>query len=466
MSEIECPHCKTVFKVDESGYAELLSQVRDKEFKASVEQAVQQREALLEVKSERAVADKDKEIDQLKHQLTMATERAEAEAERERSKLQAQLAALEEKLASEAKLVRAEEQKRTQDVIHGLEQKLAASEAKLDQQRTTSELMIKQQQSEAEAKLRQQRTEAELMLKEEQAATAEKLAAKDEIIHLREQEIQNIHEMRHKLSVKMLGESLEQHCEVAFNQVRAMAFPHAEFGKDNDASSGSKGDYIFREYSEDGVELISIMFEMKNEADDSTHRKKNADHFKKLDKDRREKGCEYAVLVSLLEGDSELYNQGIVDVSHEYEKMYVVRPQFFIPIISLLRNAAKSSAQYKQELELVRRQNIDVTHFEESLEEFKEKFGRNYRLASERFQKAIDEIDRSIQTLNKVKESLIGSERNLRLANDKAEALSVKRLTRGNPTMKAAFAEVSATRSQEAQQDGDMNEDAEDAHLG
>ena len=260
--------------------------------------------------------------------------------------------------------------------------------------------------------------------------------------------------MKARLNTKLLGESLEQHCEIEFNSIRATAFPHAYFEKDNDASGGSKGDYIFRETDEAGNEIVSIMFEMKNEQEDASHHKKNEDHFKKLDHDRTAKNCEYAVLVSLLEPENELYNRGIVDVSYRYEKMYVIRPQFFIPLITLLRNAALNSLKYKAELATVRQQNIDVTNFEERLEDFKEKFGRNYRLASERFQTAIDEIDKSIVHLNKIKEALVGSERNLRLANDKAEALTVKRLVRKNPTMKALFDEVAQQGDKASEQEG------------
>ena len=261
-----------------------------------------------------------------------------------------------------------------------------------------------------------------------------------------EREIERIQDMKARLSTKMLGESLEQHCEIEFNRLRPTAFPRAYFEKDNEVVEGTKGDFVFRDFDEEGNEIVSIMFEMKNEADDSTHRKTNESHFKKLDADRRKKGCEYAVLVSLLEPDNELYAAGITDVSYRFEKMYVIRPQFFIPLITLLRNAALSSMEARRELALVRQQNIDVTNFEDQLADFKDKFGRNYRLASERFAKAIDEIDKSIDHLQKIKEHLLGSERNLRLANDKAEDLTVKKLTRKNPTMKALLDEARAAR--------------------
>ena len=261
----------------------------------------------------------------------------------------------------------------------------------------------------------------------------------EEKIKLKDEQIEYYRDFKAKQSTKMVGESLEQHCDYEFNKIRASAFPNAYFEKDNDARSGSKGDFIFRDMDENGTEFISIMFEMKNETDTTSTKKKNEDFFKELDKDRREKNCEYAVLVSLLEIDNELYNTGIVDVSYKYPKMYVVRPQFFIPIITLLRNAAMNSLEYRQELETIRHQNIDISNFEEKMNLFKEGFSRNYRLASDKFQTAIDEIDKSISHLQKIKDALISSENNLRLANDKAEDLTIKKLTRGNPTMKALF---------------------------
>ena len=298
---------------------------------------------------------------------------------------------------------------------------------------------LEAQKTRAEAELARARAEA-------QAQLAEKLRAKDELIADREREIERIQDMRARLSTKMLGESLEQHCEIEFNRLRPTAFPRAYFEKDNEVVEGTKGDFVFRDFDEEGNEIVSIMFEMKNEADDSTHRKTNESHFKKLDADRRKKGCEYAVLVSLLEPDNELYAAGITDVSYRFEKMYVIRPQFFIPLITLLRNAALSSMDARRELALVRQQNIDVTNFEDSLADFKEKFGRNYRIASDKFRKAIEEIDKSIDHLQKIKDNLLGSENQLRLANEKAEDLTVKRLTRKNPTMKALLDEARASK--------------------
>ena len=265
------------------------------------------------------------------------------------------------------------------------------------------------------------------------------LQAKDEYIKMKEEEVERYKDFKQRQSTKMIGESLEQHCESQFNKLRSTAFPTAYFEKDNDASSGSKGDYIFREVDENGVELISIMFEMKNEGDETATKKKNEDFFKELDKDRNQKNCEYAILVSMLEADNEVYNEGIVDVSYKYEKMYVIRPQFFIPLISLLRNSARNAMAYKQELQTVRNQNIDIANFESEMEDFKDKFGRNYRIASEKFSAAVQEIDKSIARLNKVKENLLASENQFRLANDKAEDLSIKKLTKNSPLLNEQF---------------------------
>ena len=329
----------------------------------------------------------------------------------------------------------------------------AAKDAQVAVERERDDLRGKVERARDELEAQKTRAEAELARAraEAQAQLAEKLRAKDELIADREREIERIQDMRARLSTKMLGETLEQHCEIEFNRLRPTAFPRAYFEKDNEVVEGTKGDFVFRDFDEEGNEIVSIMFEMKNEADDSTHRKTNESHFKKLDADRRKKGCEYAVLVSLLEPDNELYAAGITDVSYRFEKMYVIRPQFFIPLITLLRNAALSSMEARRELALVRQQNIDVTNFEDQLADFKDKFGRNYRLASERFAKAIDEIDKSIDHLQKIKEHLLGSERNLRLANDKAEDLTVKKLTRKNPTMKALLDEARAAKEEQSE---------------
>ncbi|MED9872415.1 MAG: DUF2130 domain-containing protein, partial [Eggerthellaceae bacterium] len=330
-----------------------------------------------------------------------------------------------------------------------IERERDALKAQIDRERDNFNAQIKQERTSLEAQVALKEAEKNQRENELKAQMADKLRAKDELIAYKDQEIERYRDMKARLSTKMLGETLEQHCETEFNRLRATAFQNAYFEKDNDASSGSKGDYIFRETDEEGNELVSIMFEMKNEQDDSTHRHKNEDFFKKLDADRRKKNCEYAVLVSLLEPESELYNAGIVDVSYRYEKMYVIRPQFFIPLISILRNTSQSALEYKAELALVKKQNIDITNFENEMEDFKQKFGRNYRLASEKFKKAIDEIDKTIDHLLKTKEALLGSENNLRLANDKAEALTIKKLTRNNPTMKAKFEDLHAGKELE-----------------
>lgn len=452
-NEIKCPHCGEAFTVDESGYAAILNQVRDQEFQREVDARVslaeksrEQEVALAVSKAEEAlraqIAERDGELVNLKAQLS--TKESEAEAARK--------LAVSDAVAAEAERLRAVERERDE-----LVQKLESQRAQ-----ATMETQIAVQRAEAAAKDAQVAVERERddlraqVAREREALTrveaehkvelAEKLKAKDELIADREREIERIQDMKARLSTKMLGESLEQHCEIEFNRLRPTAFPRAYFEKDNEVVEGTKGDFVFRDFDEEGNEIVSIMFEMKNEADDSTHRKTNESHFKKLDVDRRKKGCEYAVLVSLLEPDNELYAAGITDVSYRFEKMYVIRPQFFIPLITLLRNAALSSMDARRELALVRQQNIDVTNFEDQLADFKDKFGRNYRLASERFAKAIDEIDKSIDHLQKIKEHLLGSERNLRLANDKAEDLTVKKLTRKNPTMKALLDEARAAR--------------------
>lgn len=428
-NEIKCPHCGEAFTVDESGYAAILNQVRDQEFQREVDARVslaeksrEQEVALAVTKAEEAlraqIAERDGELVNLKAQLSVQQQQASMETQI--AVQRAEAAAKDAQMAVE----------RERDDLRG---KVERARDELEAQKTR-----------AEAELARARAEA-------QAQLAEKLRAKDELIADREREIERIQDMKARLSTKMLGESLEQHCEIEFNRLRPTAFPRAYFEKDNEVVEGTKGDFVFRDFDEEGNEIVSIMFEMKNEADDSIHRKTNESHFKKLDADRRKKGCEYAVLVSLLEPDNELYAAGITDVSYRFEKMYVIRPQFFIPLITLLRNAALSSMDARRELALVRQQNIDVTNFEDQLADFKDKFGRNYRLASERFAKAIDEIDKSIDHLQKIKEHLLGSERNLRLANDKAEDLTVKKLTRKNPTMKALLDEARAAKEEQSE---------------
>ena len=387
MQEIKCPNCGEVFQVDESSYDSIAKQVRDKEFSKEIEQRensyVKEKEAAVKL----AQAEKDTEIAQLKSKI--------------------------DSLETEKRLA--------------INEAVATKEKEISKQKEKIALLNGQiETNEKTAQLKEQ------TLKENYE---EKLKDKDE-------QIAYYKDLKARQSTKMVGETLEQHCEIEFNKLRATGFQNAYFEKDNDAKTGSKGDFIFREFADDGTEFVSIMFEMKNEMDETATKHKNEDFFKELDKDRNEKKCEYAVLVSLLEADNELYNTGIVDVSYKYPKMYVIRPQFFIPMITLLRNASLNALQYKQELAVIRNQNIDISHFEEDMNEFKDKFSRNYRLASEKFKKAIDEIDKTIDHLQKTKEALLSSENNLRLANNKAEELSIKRLTRNNPTMAAKFAEL------------------------
>ena len=483
MNEIKCPHCGQVFTVDESGYAALLNQVRDHEFQRELNERVSLAEKNREQDMALAVAKAEEElraqIAQRDSQLAAQTEQFRAEAkdlqltaQNEKAELEKQLEALKAQLqaqASEAdtarKLAVADALSAESDKLRAVEKERDSLAQQLETQRqqasTETQLALQKQEStlkDARIAVERERDELRAQVVREQealarieaehkATLAEKLAAKDELIADREREILRIQDMKAQLSTKMLGESLEQHCEIEFNRLRPTAFPHAYFEKDNEVIEGTKGDFVFRDFDEEGNEIISIMFEMKNEADDSVNRKTNDSHFKKLDADRKKKNCEYAVLVSLLEPENELYNAGITDVSYRFEKMYVIRPQFFIPIITLLRNAALSSLQYRKELALVRQQNIDVTNFEDQLADFKDKFGRNYRIASQKFQKAIEEIDKSIDHLQKIKDNLIGSENQLRLANDKAEDLTVKKLTRKNPTMKALLDEAREAKS-------------------
>ncbi len=398
MHEIKCPNCGQVFKVDESSFAHIVKQVRDHVF----EKELRDREALLQQDKENAV--------------NLAVSATKAALQTETAKRDTQIAELKAAISAAA----TEKQLAVTTAVNQVEKERDALASELKSKTSEHQLL--------EAALKEQHQN--------------ELKSKDEMIAY-------YRDMKARLSTKMVGETLEQHCEVQFNQIRATAFPTAYFEKDNDARTGSKGDYIYREADDAGNEIISIMFEMKNEQDETATKKKNEDFLKELDKDRNEKGCEYAVLVSLLEADSELYNSGIVDVSHRYPKMYVIRPQFFIPMISVLRNAAMHSLQYKAELAQMRNQNIDITNFEENMEAFKKGFARNYDLASRRFKAAIDEIDKTIKSLEKTKEHLFRSEDNLRLANNKAEDLTIKKLTRGNPTMTAKFAALQSPSASE-----------------
>ena len=405
MSEIKCPKCGEIFQIDKAQYSELLESVKNKEF----ERELGVREELIKSKIEREKDDLAQINRELKLKLDRMTEQLEREAEIKLAKKDAEINELKSRI-----------------MLEETNAKLRISEAVSERERRITELESEQRSAETKFELK------ERMLTEQHAIA---LRQKDE-------QIEYYKDMKAKMSTKMVGESLEVHCETEFNRLRATAFPNAYFEKDNDARTGSKGDFIYREKSVDGVEFISIMFEMKNENETTATKKKNEDFLRELDKDRNEKGCEYAILVSMLEADSELYNTGIVDVSYKYPKMYVIRPQFFIPMITMLRNSAMHSLDYRRELETVRAQNVDVTNFESALLDFKDKFSRNYRLASERFAKAIEEIDKSIDHLQKIKENLIKSEDNLRLANNKADELSIKRLTKNNPTMAQKFAEL------------------------
>ena len=423
MNEISCPHCKNKFTIDQSGFAEIVKQVRDQEFdqelKIREELALKDKENAVKLalsesnnKLQQEVSIKNQEISALKanNELLLTQKLAEKDQALSDMRSKVENTEIEKKLAVNEAVQKIEKER--DDLLNALKNK--------DLEKENSENSLKQQYS----------TE---------------IQSKEAIIRFKDEEITRVRDMKMKLSTKMIGESLEQHCENEFNKLRATAFQKAHFEKDNNASSGSKGDYIYRENDASGNEIISIMFEMKNEADQTATKKKNEDFFNELDKDRLEKKCEYAVLVSLLEADSELYNSGIVDVSYKKDKMYVVRPQFFIPIITILRNAAMNALTYKAELALIKSQNVDISNFENQLDDFRSAFGKNYRLASEKFMVAIDSIDKSIAALQKTKDNLLGSQDNLRLANNKAEDLTIKKLTRGNPTIKAKFDAISSS---------------------
>jgi hypothetical protein len=460
MHEIICPHCGKAFKIDEAGYADILKQVRNSEFEQQLHERLELAEqdkrnavelAQTKVASEmqKTAAAKDTEIQALKAKLDaeevarkLAVTEALSAVEKERDALANELAQAKHDnqaasdLAEAKRVAELQNAAATKDAeIQGLKSKLDAIEVAQKLAITEAVSVVEKEREELKNGL--ERAELEKQLVEKSLKDKYETQIKD-----REDTIERLRDMKARLSTKMVGETLEQHCETEFNRIRATAFPRAYFEKDNDARTGSKGDYIFRDSDEAGTEIVSIMFEMKNESDLTATKNRNEDFLKELDKDRTEKGCEYAVLVSLLEPDSELYNTGIVDVFHRYPKMYIVRPQFFLPIITLLRNAAMNSLKYKSELALVKAQNIDITNFESELETFKTAFGKNYDLASRHFLTAIEEIDKSIDHLQKTKDALLGTNRNLRLANDKAQDVTIKKLTRGNPTMAAKFAEI------------------------
>jgi hypothetical protein len=425
MNEIICPHCQKAFKIDEAGYADILKQVRDHQF-----------EDELKIRLENAAKEKEAGEKLLAAQFEIKIQ--EAISAREKALSEQQAAASLQLNEMKAKLDNAE-----------LEKQLKISEA--------TNLLEKEKDQLSNA-LASKDTEMKLHASTLQQQFQEQLKMKDELIKMKEEEIERHKDLKLKLSTKMVGETLEEHCEIEFNKIRSAAFPLAYFEKDNDASSGSKGDFIFRDVDADKNEIVSIMFEMKNESDGTAKKRRNEDFLKELDKDRQEKGCEYAVLVTMLELDNEYYNAGIVDVSHKFPKMFVVRPQFFIPIITLLRNAALKSMAYKTELLRVQNQNIDISTFEEQLNGFRDAFGKNYRIATERFADAIKNIDDSIKQLEKTKENLLKSANNLRLANDKADELSIKKLVKNNPTMKAKFDALEKDHK-EIESDDDDDED-------
>lgn len=441
MNEIKCPHCGTVFTINETEYSQLLAQVRGNEFEKEIHERLEREKALLTEKSkndlqlqasqkDQEIRDLSQQLEQLKQVQNFDKQKALAEKDSQIATLKAELEKLSDQNALKLQAALSDKDKEVQYLQAKLDKQALSHEnelqktlSSLEKERDAVKTQLALQEKETELQLSSVRNDYEAQLK----------AANEQVAFYKDFKAQQ--------STKAIGESLEVYAETEFNKVRSYAFPNAYFGKDNEVSkaSKSKGDFIFREKDENGIEILSIMFEMKNEADTTKTKHKNSDFYKELDKDRREKKCEYAVLVSMLEADNDYFNTGIVDVSHEYEKMYVVRPQFFIQLIGLLRNAALNSLKYKQELALVREQNIDITHFEEDLETFKSAFARNYELASRKFKTAIDEIDKTISHLQKTKDALLSSENNLRLANNKVEDVTIKKLTRKNPTMKAKF---------------------------
>lgn len=423
MNEIKCPKCGTVFQIDEADYESIVKQIRDKEF----DKEISSREEQHKVDRENAVKLAEAHI---KEELGQELNKKDLEI----SELKLSLKVNEEKTINKV-------EKEYQEQINKLQLQITELKSKMQLQESKSELDIQKAVSEKNQKISDLSSELALKSKEFELKETTIKESYENKLKDKDDQIAYYKDFKAKQSTKMIGESLEQHCNVEFNRLRPL-FKNAYFEKDNDARTGSKGDFIFRDYDDDGNEIVSIMFEMKNEADMTATKHKNEDFFKELDKDRKEKKCEYAVLVSLLEADNDYYNDGIVDVSHLYDKMYVIRPQFFIPLITLIRNLANKSLEYRKELEIIKNQNIDITHFEENINTFKEGFGRNYRLAAERFQKAIEEIDKTIDHLQKTKEHLLKTNDNLRLANNKAEDLTIKKLTHNNPTMSKMFGEL------------------------
>lgn len=462
MKELKCPKCGTTFTVDEAEYASIVNQVRNAEFEEELRRRLNEMAKTKEAERDNAVLQAENEFQKTLNQKDAELSRKDEELARMKAEMsgiaQTKQIELNDQLSrKDQEIARLREQVDT--IAKTTENDMAVRLSEKDQEIVRLKSAIDNSDRERQVAVLEERTKSAKQLSEKEKAIVElqgvvKAAENDKALALstmktqydfmlkqKEEEVEHYRDLKSRMSTKMVGETLEQHCQIQFNQNRMFAYPNAYFEKDNDASGGTKGDFIFRDYI-DGTEYISIMFEMKNEMDETATKHKNEDFFAKLDKDRQAKGCEYAVLVSLLESDNELYNQGIVDVSYKYDKMFVIRPQFFLPLIGLLTQASKKSVEFKREIELARQQNIDVTNFENQLNDFKEKFGNNFRLASEKFQKAIDEIDNTIKHLQNVKDALLGSERNLRLANDKADALTVRKLTYKNPTMKAKFDEA------------------------
>jgi len=460
MHEVTCPHCKKAFKIDEAGYADILKQVHDSEFEQQLhdrlELAEKDKVNAVQLAKEKAssqmlktAADKDTEIQALKAKLDagelsqqLAVSEALKVVEKERDAFANEVMQAKQDNQNASALTEANHSNQLQETTAKKDTQIQELKAKLNANEVAQKHAVAEATNNAEKGRNQLQSELDRTTLEKQLSEKSLKDKYETQIKDRELEIERLRDMKARQSTKMVGETLEIHCETEFNRIRATAFPKAYFEKDNDARTGSKGDYIFRDADEAGTETVSIMFEMKNENDETATKKKNEDFLKELDKDRNEKQCEYAVLVSLLESDSELYNSGIVDVSHRYQKMYVIRPQFFIPMITLLRNAAQNSLKYKTELAIMKEQNVDITNFESELDAFRTGFARNYELASKKFKTAIQEIDKTIDHLQKTKDALLGSENNLRLANNKADDLTVKKLTNKNPTMAAKFDEL------------------------
>lgn len=433
MNEIKCPNCGTIFKIDETEYDSIVKQIRDKEFEKEIslreqehtkdkESAIKLAEAHLREELTKQVTDRDLEITNLKNELKTKEEQTQSKLEQE-----------------------------YKDELNKRELEISELKNKIKLQESKSELEIQKAITEKDKRISDLSSELVVKSKEFELKQNSIKDSYESKLKDKDEQIAYYRDFKAKQSTKMIGESLEQHCSIEFNRLRPL-FKNAYFDKDNDARTGSKGDFIFRDYDDEGNEIVSIMFEMKNEADTTATKHKNEDFFKELDKDRKEKKCEYAVLVSLLEADNDYYNDGIVDVSHLYDKMYVIRPQFFIPLITLIRNLANKSLEYRKELELIKNQNIDITHFEENINAFKEGFGRNYRLASERFAKAIEEIDKTIDHLQKTKEHLLKTDDNLRLANNKAEDLSIKKLAHNNPTVTKLFEDLKTKQEEKKEE--------------